>query len=769
MGKLILHNLRKSKGQFISFGIVMLITAIILSTALVLVFQTGKAYDTLFNNLNTADLSLTVPSEYPSDDLVTDLTQIQGITEINSHEALFATAALQDFQDSEFIMNTFFYPLNEIRDLTQYEIIEENVQNNAMGAYIPLYLSELGGFQISDTIKYIIDQQEYSFVVTGILNEMQYGNYGTDFIGIYLTDEAYSSLKVKDGFIPVTDYLIRIDDSTDLLEVKNSINQLLKNKDIISISLLDRETTKDNRTMVSTTIVLFLIVFAIIVLLISIFLARFKIKNTIDEEINEMGVLKGIGYTSNMVRMSQIFPYIISSLIGLLLGVALSYLIIPVLANVLAVQSGFSYVPTFDFLASIITIILILVAILFFTILASSKIKKLEPINAIRGIDPIKKPRKNHYPLDSSKGSIGLNLIMKQASESLGRNILLFIVTFILMMLLTFSAILFYNVNIRPYNFLTTLSEELPDIRIQSDSEHIDELKDILESQNIKAVNYGLTTTEYTDGTISTIVSEDYDLLENNIAYKGHSPKESNEIAIGNAFEDDYEIGDTFILKKYGKEFPFKITGFIQSVNNNGTIVQITDSGYSNISDSPLNTLNLYVGDDADVDSIFSQLESSYDDYIISITNASKETKSMQVIYSSLITIVTIVLFIITILIVLLILYVILHSMITNLRTDFGIYKAMGFTSNQLIAQTVGSISPIILISALYSAILGLLYLPLMFNGIFSVIGVMKNNFEIPISILLGIAIILTIINILIGILLSLPIKKITAYSLIKE
>ena len=137
--------------------------------------------------------------------------------------------------------------------------------------------------------------------------------------------------------------------------------------------------------------------------------------------------------------------------------------------------------------------------------------------------------------------------------------------------------------------------------------------------------------------------------------------------------------------------------------------------------------------------------------------------------YSSLITIVAALLFVITVLIILLILYVIMRSMTSSLKTDFGIYKAMGFTSRQLIMQTVGSITPVVLIGSLLSAVLGIAYLPTMFGGIFSVIGAHKNNFEIPVYVLLIMAVILTIVNIVIGTLLCRPIKKITAYSLIKE
>lgn len=769
MKKLVLHNLKKSKGQFISFGIVMLITAIILNTALVLLFQTGDAYDALFNELNTADLSVTIPSASSYDGLLNDLSEIDGVSETYKDEALFASAALQDFQNSEFTMNTYFYRINDERDLTEHKITEQMETADDISAYIPLYLSELGGYKTGEEMKYIIDGKEYSFTVNGVVSEMQYGNYGTGFIGIYLSDQAYDSLKSDENFTAVTEYLIKTKENTELSAAKTDVSKFLKNKNIPTVTLLDRETTKGSRTMVSNTIVLFLAVFALLVLIVSIFLARFKIKNTIDEEINEMGVLKGIGYTSRMLMFSQVTPYTLICGSGLIAGVAMSYALIPVVANVLAVQSGFSYTPVFDLSTALITVITVLAAVFIFTILAAKKIKQLDPINAIRGIDPLKPVGKNHFPLDTSNGTVGFNLILKQASESVGRNILLFAVTFVMMILLAFTGILFYNVNIRPDNFLTTLSEELPDISVQSDGEHFDELKSILEKENVKTINYGIAMAEYPDGSIPTIVCEDFSLLENDIAYNGSHPKTAEEIAIGSEFSADYEIGDTFTLSLNGKKYSYTVSGYIQSVNNNGLIAEITDSGYAHISDTPLYSLNLYMEENADITSYVDKLNKDHDEYIMNISNTSKETESMQMMYSSLITIVAVILFVVTILIILLILYVVLHSMITNLKTDFGIYKAMGFTSRQLIIQTAGSITPVVLFGALFSALLGIAYLPAMFDGIFSVIGAMKNNFEIPLYMLLIMTVVLTVVNIIIGVILCRPIRKVTAYSLIKE
>lgn len=769
MGSLILHNLKKSRGSFVSFGIVMAITALILNTALVLLFQTSDAYDALFNELDTAEISAAVPLAANNDDIAEELAALDGVQKTDQNEALFASAALQEFQGSEFTMNTFFYRLSDERELSLHKISEETETDGEMNAYIPLYLSELGGYKVGAPIRYIIDGEEYKFTVKGIVSEMQYGNYGTGYIGLYLSDSAYDKIRDDSNFMQVKEYLIKTNENADIASVKKSASKLFKDSGIPTLALMDSVTSKGSRTMVSRSIVLFLTAFAFIVLLVSIFLSRFKVRNTIDEEINEMGVLKGVGYTSPMLMFSQVIPYVIVCGVGLVVGVALSYGLIPVVAGVLAVQSGFSYAPEFDISAALITVMTILAVVFVFILTAAGKIKKLEPINAIRGIDPLKPIEKNRFPLDTSKGSVGLNLVLKQASASAGRNILLFAVTFILMALLAFTSVLFFNVNVRSENFLTTLSEELPDVRVKSAEGKTEELLSILEDENVKAVKYGISSMEYADGNITAIICEDFSQLENNIMYEGNHPTRSNEIAIGSALADDFNIGDKFTLTPDGREYEFTVTGFIQSVNNNGLIAEITDKGYAKLTDEPLETFNLYITEDVDVSEFVQKLENDHSDCVASVSNAAKETESMRMMYSSLITIVAGILFVMTVLIIMLILYVVLRSMLTSLKTEFGIYKAMGFTSGQLITKTVGSITPVVLGGALVSSLLGILYLPAMFNGIFGILGAVKNNFEIPVFLLIVMAVILTAVNIIIGMILCRPIKKINPYSLIKE
>ena len=76
---------------------------------------------------------------------------------------------------------------------------------------------------------------------------------------------------------------------------------------------------------------------------------------------------------------------------------------------------------------------------------------------------------------------------------------------------------------------------------------------------------------------------------------------------------------------------------------------------------------------------------------------------------------------------------------------------------------------PVTVAAALSSALLGLVYLPAVYDVIFGMIGAMKNRMEQPVSVLLLLAAAEIAVTLLIGVCLARPVKKIEAYSLIKE
>ena len=119
--------------------------------------------------------------------------------------------------------------------------------------------------------------------------------------------------------------------------------------------------------------------------------------------------------------------------------------------------------------------------------------------------------------------------------------------------------------------------------------------------------------------------------------------------------------------------------------------------------------------------------------------------------------------------IALFVLYIVIKTLLVQRKRDFGIYKAIGYSNWQLMVQMIGSFLPASVLAVLLSSALGLVYIPQINRFIFQTIGAMKNNMEVSFAFLMIFAFIQILVNLVISISLTMPIKKISAYALIKE
>lgn len=738
---LILHNLKKTKGQYLSFGLIICLTAFILNIALVLAFQTFDAYDSHFTELDTADINFVIPQFQDSSEIIDEMEKVDGVLAVEKHGGVMVSATVRDFAESDFDMNTIFYNLDEARELNRLTI-SEYMKKDEKSVYIPMYMRELGGFSEGGNITYSINDKDYTYEIGGVVSEMQYGNYGTGLIGGYFPAAAYEKFADEHNEEKITEYSLKMDDNADLSKVKNAVTELLSDKNIATRNVNDRVSGKQTRTMVCTLLIVIFLALAAIILAVSIFLSSFRIRSTIEDELAQMGVLKAVGYTSRLIICSVVVPYTLVGIISTVLGVALSYTALPGVAAILAIQSGFTYTPVFDAAALLIVVIIPVFAIILFAYLSAMKIHKLEPIDAIRG----------------NKGT-----------EGTGQNILLSVLSIGIMVLLSFAGTLLYNVSVKPDNFMNTLSEESPSVIFMVQKDKMPEFKELLrEDDRVKLVlEYASASVSYADGSLTAFVCEDFGKVTNDICYEGKSPADEGEIAVGNMLADDYPIGSEIKITADDKSAVYVVSGYIQSVNNAGKVCQLTSEGYEKISEG-INSVNVYLHDKTS-EKFIEEYEEQHDSLIASSINYEQLNENSRTMYAGIVSAVTVALFVISVLMVLLVLYVIINSMISRRRQEFGIYKAIGYTSRQLTIMTATRFMPVVALSAVLSAVAGIWYLPAINQFIFSQIGAIKNQFVVSIWTLLVLALIFTATAFLISVLLAAPIKKITAYSLLKE
>lgn len=738
---LVVHNLKKAKGQYTSFALIICLTAFIMNIALVLAFQTFSAYDSRFSELDTADINFMVPQFQDSGEVMDGIEKIDGISAAEKHGGVFVSATVREFADSDFDMNTVFYNLDETRTLNRLDV-SEYLKQDENTIYIPMYMKELGGFTEGGSITYSVGDTDYTYKIGGIVSEMQYGNYGTGLIGGYLPAAAYKNFADGQSEHIITEYSIRTADNADLLQVKKDITEFLNDKEITALNINDKAAAKQTRTMVCTLLIIIFLALAAIILAVSIFLSSFRIRSTIEDELAQMGVLKAVGYTGKMIVRSAVLPYTLTGFVSTALGAAISYAVLPDIAAILAIQSGFLYTPVFDIAALLIAVIVPVSVIFIFSYLSAMKIHRLEPIDAIRGI--------------AGKGNTG-------------QNILLSVLSIGIMVLLSFAGTLLYNVSVKPDNFMNTLSEESPSVIFTVQNDKMPELKNLLQDDSrIKLVlEYSAVSVNDADGSLTAFVCEDFGKATNDICYEGRSPSGEDEIAVGNALADHYPPGSRIEITSSDRSADYVVTGYIQSVNNGGKACQLTKEGYERIG-GKTDTLNVYLHD-TNAGAFIAEYEEEHSELIASSVNYEQLSENGRKMYAGIVSAVAAALFLISVLMVLLVLYVIIHSLISRRRQEFGIYKAIGYTSRQLTIMTVSRFMPVAALSALFSAVAGIWYLPAINHAIFSQIGAIKNHFEVSIWILLAFAVIFTVTAFLISVALAAPIKKITAYSLLKD
>lgn len=334
----VLYNLKKDKSSYISFGVIILITALILNCAAVLMLQVDTAYDEKFAKLNTAEVNVIVPEIQGNSELEKAIGKTDGVKKTESHKAIFKEATVKDFNGTDFSMNTVFYNFDSKRNINKFELVSESKKGVDNPIYIPLYVAEFGGFALNDEIIYSINGTSHHFTVAGIIEEMQYGNYGSSLLCAYLPQKEFTKLVDTYNENIVVEYSMNINKSADINKIKEAVSKKLEDNSVMMLSNLDSESVKGARTMVCDLLILILIAFALIILAVSVFLSNFRVKNAIESEIVNMSVLKALGYTSGQIIAGITLPYAMISLLFAVLGAKFSYDLLPLLSSVLTVQ-----------------------------------------------------------------------------------------------------------------------------------------------------------------------------------------------------------------------------------------------------------------------------------------------------------------------------------------------------------------------------------------------------------------------------------------------
>ena len=773
-------NIKKAKANSISLSIMFIISALLLNVGILVLFNFGNFFDKTVKELNTTDTYYLISKNLYSEELEDYILNHENIENIQMEDNLWARGVT--IVNGTNIGLTYTFNNADIqRDYSKYKLIGDSLPLNYMDVYLPITYHYLYGYELQDEFNLTVDQSIFNFKIAGFSEDIFFTTQETGLPSIYVNSETYSYLvdtlgedaQVIKIYANLKEYNKAVE--IGIKEQTGAESLSTATKFTNGMFSLDLIIIKTARTMMANLVSLIFVIFSILIVIACLLVVRFRIINTIEDDMKKIGTLKALGYTSKQIILSIIVQFTLIASLGSLIGITLSYLTIPALSNMFASQSGLVWKQSFDLRISFFTLMFINLFVIIISLFTSRRIHKLHPIIALRGGLVNHNFRKSHFPLSKTKLPLSINLAFKSIINNLKQSFMILIITLAIAFAGAFAVIMFYNTNIDITAFKETPGVEMANVVAYLDSqvsndEFINELSKLEEVRKVQFIDGNAVIIDGLE--IAVFVMDDFKSKETNTIYEGRYPNHHNEIAINGYLAQiiNKEIGDIIDISYGENSEEYIITGLTQGAVMMGMNGFMRLDGVKKINPSfKQTTLQIYLKDGIDTDNFIEKLESDYFGKASGYQNVDKSMEDGSKTYVDIVSQVGISILIITTIIIVLILNLIINSTIVRNKRNIGIQKSIGFSTFQLMNQ----LSLLFVFPIIFGVVTGAIIGTNFTNPILSVfqrsMGIVKTNYIItPLWISLY-AILIIIFSYFTSLILTYKIRKISASSLITE
>lgn len=767
-------NLRRAKGQMAVISILLLLAALLLNLSLMLIMDYKQNFNRCHDKLNDGHVTLVF------DD---DSKEIRDFVE----ETLENDSRTVQYQieDSLYMDSSFGYNNGELnldlvvleketalnRSVGKSEIVEDSGLES--GVYLPVIYSFSEEIAAGRTIDITIGDTVINYTVCGFFNNAMAGSHNCSITGIIFTADKYKELASKKLAARSTLVSVRMDDKTKSedfeADLKNAISEKYPAARILSNSYTLVYSSRYISQMICSAIISAMAAF---VTLIALVVITSNISNYIQKNMKNLGALKAIGYRSRQVIMVFLLQFLSITLIAVTIGTGFSYCLFPALNNMMAGQTGIPYAMHFLLVPSLLAVSSLCGVVVLAVYTASRRIRKIEPVTALRQGVLTHSFKRNHVPLEHTKVPLLFALALKTTFAGIKQNITICLTMLVLSLVIVFSGVMLENVILDTEPFINMIVGETADSSINIDIQKEKELVKVLEEDTRveKARLYHMEDLRHVGGiSLLAILSDNFmDLNNQDLCIEGRFPKYNNEVVIGARYakDENIKIGEEITLAAYGKEAVYLVTGFTQNSNYLGKDCMMTRDGYKRMADPKGASYYLDIKDGVDIDKFNKEISGRFGSGVYTI-NIHSQIKSGSAVYVSLISVIVIVILAVSVIIILFVLYILVRTVLNNKKHDYGIMKAIGFTTGQLMFQTALSFMP----AAVASAAAGIVISKMIINPLLSIflsgIGIVKCTYSVPDGFITAAGTGMVLAAFGIACLLSIKIKKIAPEELL--
>jgi len=752
--KLCVFKIKRNKEYNILIAIIIFLSSLLLSTALVIINSTSGSYIDIHAKLNGSHEILKLTNEIYEPNKINTWWQSQSGVITSGVLQYYSLTGVTHKENNINIFLDMTDASGYFANVDRLQFVSGSEQKRPTDGtiWIPTSLAYKNDISLGDKLTFLVDNEPFTLKVGGIVIDLPYCAPFTSTARIWMSEKDYTQYRKT---IP-ENYAIslRYEDYKESRIYWHDFENYLAAPYLESVTNFE---TLSSFYMVINRIIGFVMIFlAFLMILIAIGSIGFTISDDILSNYKTVGIIKSLGMTSANSVSVYLLQYTVLSLFSVAFGIIGSYFLSGIIIN-----NSMSYLKmenemiSFHFGYIAVSIFMLLIFLIFACVfLFARKIRTITPVRAIRcDKSEVYSYKKVSYrtkfiqkTLGFTKLPVTLTIGFRGIVSKIRASIFIIIVVAMMASVLSFCFTFINSIN----NIEQTIAMwgyDSSDITINVDNLSRISFVEILNKLNVdnRIKNYNLysdinavipsvmdiKTGEVLVESMSvwlSVVDGSYDDIGfNNL--DGRNPINDKEISIGINLAQNYDIdiGDTITTYIQGKQYSFTVTGIYQAITNMAYSGRICIYSIKNIIPNYdiQDVIFVNVKERAFAEQIVTELNNQYGSNIY----VSTQKELVDDVFSTIVLVLMVPMLILSLSFIgvtLIIIYCNIYSNTKRELKNYGIYKSLGMRSSTLRFSISSSILALELIGAVLGSIVGIIFLPKLLNIVLANYGILK-------------------------------------------
>jgi len=580
---------------------------------------------------------------------------------------------------------------------------------------LPYYMHVSDGCEIGDEIVLDISGETYVFELAGFSEDPFYSSpMMVSMYQVFISEETYEKISTPEAMSAYM-WKVCLQEGCDTVSFNKEVLDEI-NRDVPAVAQsyfswsYDWATTKSATMMMADVSMGIMLVFAMILLAVTLVIIRFSIANFCELNMKNIGMLRASGYTSRQLIGSFMMEMLLLTVLGGFIGIGLGTVSSDFVGEIISSLVGVSYQVGVDLFSAGCVFLFSIAVVLFITWNCSRPYGKIPVLDALREGIVTHNFRKNHIPLETTCQPLSLALGMKSVLCAKRKNLGILGIVTILSLSCCIGFGMYQNFAKDISYLMRLVGSEIGDAAYVGDDldelgAEIEQLPVVEKVLYLKKSNVMISAGEKEEN-VSCFGWKNPEKVQNNFMLEGCLPEYDNEIVLSKMLCDKLGVtlGDIVYLEEIQGKKDFVVVGINQHIRDMGIGGMINYEGMSRLTgESKSQQMHIYGTGELTYTEMLDYLNEKFPEReAIDIVEMSKSITGIVALAMELMCGVFLV---VTVIVVFLVVYLLIKAKVIRERKNYGLYKAIGFTTRQLCMQTIMSNLPVMVTGAVIGAV----------------------------------------------------------------